>query len=440
MRYLVTSVIPGIGEADCGELYCEARGGRESVTFRYSAEWLSHGYDLSPDVPVGPGTFYSSEGFSDLRAFSDAMPDRWGRNLLKRDEARRAKGEGLTPRTLLESDFLVGVADVSRQGSIRIWDESGNPLDATMDAVPRVVELPALLDAADRAAEDLDADVRDLVAAGSSLGGARPKATVIDVDGSLCVCKLPKAGETEDADVCAWEHVVLELSRNAGIEVPKARLLRLGSRSALLTERFDRVGDERVPYISGMSAIEGSDGGAYSLDMLVDFVETYCEDPDRDCVRAVAQGPYDLPRRQHGQPHEELRLPHGRGWLAPLSSVRCQSHSRDKGHATRIRPRQGRVLRRPRTVPRAARVLQGLRQGGQKVMRRHAGLACPMEKSREGRRPHRAVYRQDGGMLRSWHRMAGGTNRALCQRGRLHETLGAPVVPGHPVSNLVACA
>lgn len=203
MRYLVTSVIPGIGEADCGELYCEARGGRESVTFRYSAEWLSHGYDLSPDVPVGPGTFYSSDGFSDLRAFSDAMPDRWGRNLLKRDEARRAKGEGLTPRTLLESDFLVGVADVSRQGSIRIWDESGNPLDATMDAVPRVVELPALLDAADRAAEDLDADVRDLVAAGSSLGGARPKATVIDADGSLCVCKLPKAGETEDADVCA---------------------------------------------------------------------------------------------------------------------------------------------------------------------------------------------------------------------------------------------
>lgn len=284
MRYLVTSVIPGIGEADCGELYCEARGDRESVTFRYSAEWLSHGYDLSPDVPVGPGTFYSSDGFSDLRAFSDAMPDRWGRNLLKRDEARRAKGEGLTPRTLLESDFLVGVADVSRQGSIRIWDESGNPLDATMDAVPRVVELPALLDAADRAAEDLDADVRDLVAAGSSLGGARPKATVIDADGSLCVCKLPKAGETEDADVCAWEHVVLELSRNAGIEVPKARLLRLGSRSALLTERFDRVGDERVPYISGMSAIEGSDGGAYSLDMLVDFVETYCEDPDRDCV------------------------------------------------------------------------------------------------------------------------------------------------------------
>lgn len=284
MRYLVTSVIPGIGEADCGELYCEARGGRESVTFRYSAEWLSHGYDLSPDVPVGPGTFYSSDGFSDLRAFSDAMPDRWGRNLLKRDEARRAKGEGLTPRTLLESDFLVGVADVSRQGSIRVWDESGNPLDATMDAVPRVVELPALLDAADRAAEDLDADVRDLVAAGSSLGGARPKATVIDADGSLCVCKLPKAGETEDADVCTWEHVVLELSRNAGIEVPKARLLRLGSRSALLTERFDRVGDERVPYISGMSAIEGSDGGAYSLDMLVDFVETYCEDPDRDCV------------------------------------------------------------------------------------------------------------------------------------------------------------
>lgn len=284
MRYLVTSIIPGIGEADCGELYCEARGGREAVTFRYSAEWLSHGYDLSPDVPVGPGTFYSSDGFSDLRAFSDAMPDRWGRNLLKRDEARRAKGEGLTPRTLLESDFLVGVADVSRQGSIRIWDESGNPLDATMDAVPRVVELPALLDAADRAAEDLDADVRDLVAAGSSLGGARPKATVIDADGSLCVCKLPKAGETEDADVCAWEHVVLELSRNAGIEVPKARLLRLGSRSALLTERFDRVGDERVPYMSGMSAIEGSDGGAYSLDMLVDFVETYCEDPDRDCV------------------------------------------------------------------------------------------------------------------------------------------------------------
>lgn len=284
MHYLVTSVIPNMGEIDCGELFCELRGGRESVTFRYSDDWLSRGYDLSPDMPVGPGTFFSPNGFDELRAFADAMPDRWGRNLLRRDESRRAEAANLTPRTLFESDYLTGVADVSRQGSIRLWDENGNALNAKRNAVPRVIELPKLLDAADKAAEDLDADVRDLVDAGSSLGGARPKASVLDLDGSLCVCKLPRKDETDERDVCAWEHVTLEIARDAHIVVPRARLLRLGNRNALLTERFDRdAKGERIPYISGMSAIEGNDGGAYTLDALVDFIETNCEDPDHDC-------------------------------------------------------------------------------------------------------------------------------------------------------------
>ena len=284
MHYLVTSVVPGMGEVNCGELFCELRGGRETATFRYSDQWMACGYDLSPDMPLGPGTFFSSNGFGNLRAFADAMPDRWGRNLLKRDESRRAAADRSTPRTLFESDYLVGVADVSRQGSIRLWDEDGNALNAGRNAVPRVIDLPKLLDAADRASEDLDADVKDLVDAGSSLGGARPKASVLDLDGSLCICKLPRINETEERDVCAWEHVTVEIARNSGIDVPRARLVRLGDRSALLTARFDR--DEkgrRIPYISGMSAIEGNDGGTYTLDTLVDFIEIYCEDPDHDC-------------------------------------------------------------------------------------------------------------------------------------------------------------
>ena len=204
------------------------------------------------------------------------MPDRWGRNLMLRAERRAARDAGRAARTLWEGDYLVGVRDVARQGALRVWSK-GTPLATDEVGVPRETDLPNLLAQADLATRDMNADVRDLLQAGSSLGGARPKASVIGEHGQLCIAKLPKADEDATEDVCAWEHVALVLASRCGIKTPRSRLIRLpkrqSARALLLLDRFDREDTRRIPYLSGMSAIQGVDGGSYSYLELVDFLE-----------------------------------------------------------------------------------------------------------------------------------------------------------------------
>lgn len=283
MRYVVTSTIKG-EDAYCGDLYTSAHRGRESVMFQYCQEWQRDGYPLSPDLPLQSAPFSSAQGFQELRAFEDCMPDRWGRNLLRREERLKAADEGRVPRMLLESDYLAGVSDLTRQGAVRIWSEDGRALADGRRGVPREVDLPDLLRAADLAAEDLTADVRNLIDAGSSLGGARPKASIREKDGNLYICKLPKADESGGGDVCAWEHVAMTLAGRFGIRIPESRLVRLGRRCALLARRFDRDGERRIPYISGMTAVSGNDGGEYSLLDLAQFIEAHGARAEADLV------------------------------------------------------------------------------------------------------------------------------------------------------------
>lgn len=273
MELSVTVQIEG-KDTLAGTLYQSVRHGNETAMFSYDPSYLGdqRAFSLSPDMPLGPGSFHSS-GLRELRAFEDCMPDRWGRNLMHRAERARARDEMRTPRTLFEADMLIGVNDEARQGAIRIWNSEGDALSSAADRVPRETSIPALLDAADRSASDVDADVRDLLAAGSSLGGARPKASVRDEAGNLCIAKFPKVDEDSLSDVCAWEYVALRLMERAGIEVPHARLLRVGRRSVLLTRRFDRRGARRTPYISGLTAVQGVDGGRYSYLELAQFIE-----------------------------------------------------------------------------------------------------------------------------------------------------------------------
>lgn len=233
-----------------------------------------------------------------------------------------AASEGRAARTLLEGDYLAGVGDGTRQGALRMW-ANGVPVARAGEGVPREVHIPDLLDAADRAADDLDADVSDLIAAGSSLGGARPKASVVDESGFLYIAKFPKADESLFDDVCAWEKTALDLASQAGIRTPDARLLRLGGRSVLLLRRFDREGDSRIPYISGMTAVQGSDGGRYSYLELVSFLEEEGSSPQEDIVElwrrilfSCAIGNTDDHMRNHGF------LRDGKGWrLSPLFDV-----------------------------------------------------------------------------------------------------------------------
>ncbi len=282
MNYRVTIQIEGEDIA-CGTLFQSVRHGAETTTFSYDAGYLLNpkAFSLSPDLPLGPGTFHS-EGLQSLRAFEDAMPDRWGRNLLMRSERLAANRENRTERTLFEMDYLTGANDVTRQGALRIWNADGIAVAKPESGVPREIDIPALLDSSDLAASDLDADVRDLVDAGSSLGGARPKASVRAEDGSLCIAKFPKSDENPITDSEAWEQTMLALMGEVGIGVPKSRLLRIKGRSVLLMERFDRSHSHRIPYISGLSAVQGSDGGAYTYLELVEFIEDYGSEPRRD--------------------------------------------------------------------------------------------------------------------------------------------------------------
>ncbi len=282
-RIYVTVQLGGV-DVSCGTLDHNVRNNRESVTFSYEAGYLENpeAFPLSPDMPLGAGSFHSA-GMEQLRAFGDCMPDRWGRNLMKREEARLAAEQGRAARTLFELDLLCGVNDAQRQGAIRLWDEDGNVLAPVGEGVPREVNLPALLDAADLAAQDLTADVHDLFAAGSSLGGARPKASVCDAEGRLYIAKFPKKDESRLDDVCAWEKVALDLFSACGLEVAESRLLRIAGRSVLLVSRFDRSGNLRVPYLSGLSAIDGRDGEeGYSYLDLLDFLSVQGEEARQD--------------------------------------------------------------------------------------------------------------------------------------------------------------
>lgn len=163
--------------------------------------------------------------------------------------------------------------------------------------------------------------MRDLLAAGSSLGGARPKASVRDEKGFLCVAKFPKVDESAVDDVCAWEHVALRLMERSGIPVPVSRLLRVGGRSILLTRRFDRRGSERIPYISGLTAVQGTDGDRYSYLEARRLHRRGGIAAARGSQRPLDAGALLVRRRQHRQPPEELRISSGVIWMEAFSRV-----------------------------------------------------------------------------------------------------------------------
>ena len=155
-------------------------------------------------------------------AIGDSAPDRWGRALMRRMERRRAEREGTAPRTLQEIDFLLLVDDEARQGALRFAEREGGPFlrEEGVKRIPPLVELPELLSAAEHVMEDKDTeeDLRLLFAPGSSLGGARPKASVIEKDGHLAIAKFPR--KDDEINTVLWEAVALTLAKKAGIAVP----------------------------------------------------------------------------------------------------------------------------------------------------------------------------------------------------------------------------
>lgn len=309
-----------------GRLWSHTRGKRESATFRYADSWLSfeHRFALEPALTLGPGAHHTAEGRKVFGALGDSAPDRWGRNLLRRKERRTAEEEGRAVRTLREVDFLLGVSDHIRQGALRFCLEEDGPFVARRDEeeVPPVVELPTLLAAAENVLDNREtaAELDLLLAPGSSLGGARPKASVRGRDGSLKIAKFP--AKSDEYDEVRWEALGLTLASDAGIETPEWELLDdVDGKPTLLLDRFDRAGSIRRPFLSAMSMLGANDGDTRSYAEIADAIRRHGAEPDADCralwrrlVFNILISNTDDHLRNHGFLYQGLR-----GWrLSPV--------------------------------------------------------------------------------------------------------------------------
>jgi len=294
----------------------------QSSTFRYSDSYLASpvSYDLDPVLPKSAGIFQSASGKPLFSAFADTAPDRWGKNLMRREERERAAAAHSTPRSLRDADFLLGVRDDARQGAIRFRRPGTSAYYSThRGAVPRLIELPRLLHAIDHLDDDADSrDLRDLIDAGSSLGGARPKAAVIDSSGQLAIAKFPRS-DSDEWDVVGWEEVELRLARRAGLRVSDSVLSEVAGRHVLVVHRFDRSASRRVGFASALTLLEATDGEQRSYLEIADVIERHSPTATSDLhelygriVFSILTGNTD----DHLRNHAFLRQ--GRGWtLSP---------------------------------------------------------------------------------------------------------------------------
>src|SRR6202167_1494401 len=269
-----------------GRLWSRARKGRQSATFEYDKTWLEHRerFALEPALTLGPGPQHTEAGKALFGALGDSAPDRWGRLLMQRAERKAAQQQGRAARAPREIDFLLRVDDEARQGALRFAQRPDGPFlaPARAERIPPVVDLPRLLAASERVADDTETagDLRLLLAPGSSLGGARPKAVVREQEGQLAIAKFPH--KDDYADVESWEALSLRLARSAGIRVPDSRIENINGKNVLVVRRFDREGDTRISYLSAMSMLGAKDNEQHSYLEIADAIMQHGAQPGAD--------------------------------------------------------------------------------------------------------------------------------------------------------------
>lgn len=317
-----------------GFLISQIKGRQESAAFQYAQTWLDspHSFALSPDLPLSPGMFFANDKM--FGVFEDCAPDRWGRTLMARYERENTT----SPKTLNEIDYIIRVNDFARQGALRFKEtDDGEFLTPNCaNAIPPMVRLPELLHAADAVLENTDTnnDLALLLAPGSSLGGARPKASVIDDSRQLCIAKFPK--RDDDSRVVAWEAVALDLAKQCGFDVPHFTLRNINGNDVLIIRRFDRDGINRIPFASAMTMLGATDNDAriYNYTEIADFIIQYGSQPNSDLaelwkriVFSILISNTDDHLRNHGFLYD------GRGWtLSPIYDINPSAYKTDMLH------------------------------------------------------------------------------------------------------------
>jgi serine/threonine-protein kinase HipA len=280
-----------------GVLKAEFTRGKEIFSFSYSDDWLKSRYSqiLDPELQLYSGSQYAKDEKQNFGVFLDSSPDRWGRILMKRREAAMARSEKRPEKTLRESDYLLGVFDGHRIGGIRFKDDPEGPFlnDNKTLASPHWTSIKELEQISLRLEDDNAIEdpeylkwLNILINPGSSLGGARPKASVIDDKKNLWIAKFPSKSDIKD--IGGWEMVTNELARKAGLNVAFSKIQKFSSKYyTFLTKRFDRTGTvERIHYASAMTMLGYVDGnnfqdGASYLE-IVDFLTKNGANVERD--------------------------------------------------------------------------------------------------------------------------------------------------------------
>ena len=317
-REILVSIMLDNKTLPVGKLWCYNRKGRESASFEYNKEWLANPrrFALEPALQLTAGVHYTDKSL--FGAIGDSAPDRWGRVLM-----RRANNTG---RTLLEIDYLLGVSDEARQGALRFSEGIDNTYLSYSDkAIPPLIRLPELLSASEKFMDNSESseELKLLLIPGSSLGGARPKASVLDKDGSLAIAKFPR--KDDETDIVCWEAIALTLATQAGINVPKWRLKTILGKSVLIIKRFDRERENRIPFLSAMSMLGAADndGLVHNYIEIAGTLVRYGMQPNKDLeelwrriVFGIMISNTDDHLRNHGFLHESS------GWiLSPVYDI-----------------------------------------------------------------------------------------------------------------------
>jgi serine/threonine-protein kinase HipA len=279
-----------------GTLHCQRSGKGELFSFKYDRAWIARAeaFAFDPDLALDEGHQYPSADRSNFGIFTDSSPDRWGRVLMQRRENARARHDDRRPRSLIEWDFLLGVHDQTRLGALRFKLPNGPFVESdTRFAAPPLTSLRDLQAASLQFERHIDEEehpdyekwITQLIAPGSSLGGARPKASFRDERGALCMAKFPSRQDTRD--VGAWELVASALAAKARITVPDAKPLRFpeSAYTTFLVKRFDRTTEgRRIAFVSAMTLTQRKDGeaGASYLE-LVELLQSRGANTAQDC-------------------------------------------------------------------------------------------------------------------------------------------------------------